>query len=254
MINIAIGLPGSGKTTYFKSQAGTYIDGDSFSNLDDLITVVKLAPQPIWLDGLFLTSAVQHKLRRAFGYIIRWYYWTPDVNACLHNDSLRNRPLSSAITIRNSSVHKPSSSGVITMQTIKYDVFHDFLLALYPECASHFCSYTWSLSGTSGNCWNDELCHISADNPEPLSTVFSYSPNILTLISRLGYTTDQLLQHSEIFIEKSEGGGDYYGGYEERAWWQVSASDIIRVALADLHNLNASDLTDFKTQLPELFI
>jgi hypothetical protein len=252
MINIAIGLPASGKTTYFQAQLGTYIDGDLFSSLDDVIAAVKLAPQPVWLDGLYLTAAVQRQLSRAFSNTVRFFYWTPNTDACLYNDTLRDRPLSSAITIRNSLINKPSDATII--QTIKYDQAYYLLVAIYPKCPLYFRSSSWSLGGTSGNCWDDELTHIPTSSPEPLSDVFSYSPEILTLISRLNYSTEQLLTHSEIFVENSEGEGDYYGGYETRAWWEITASDVIRVALIDVYNLDPSNLIDFRDQLPELFL
>jgi len=146
LVEILIGLPGSGKTYYAKEQ-GVHPDvcfADRSKEKAMYICTDKeyCASRPImdiihghefgrwimchncnwnhWIiDGLFLTNDVQHKVVEALNceiakyaddikLKIRFIYFKEDREACLHNDQARNRNKLANITIEHAEYEKPN--------------------------------------------------------------------------------------------------------------------------------------------------
>lgn len=259
-IFVLVGLPGCGKTSWCKSKLraiDVYIDGDSFKSLSDLIDHVQsisLNPSSnLYLDGLFLTKDVQDRLKRSL-YNVQFVLFTPNIPNSLFNDAKRARPTLAATTIRNAQVHKPQS--YTELPTMKFDSTHEILARI---CGDSFSvpttleSYQWSLGGTSGNCWDDHLTTISPDDPIDILDFIRDDSTITDICKFLNYPPEQLaLNYSHLFTEDSESEGDYYGGVETRACWQVCPRAIVQVIIEDLHAIPAGD--DYQQLLPELFV
>lgn len=257
---IAVGLPGCGKTTEFKRRAeapdSTYIDGDSFDNLDALLAYCNNLPDylNIYIDGLFLTRQTQDRLRVRLNSSSVFIYWTVDRTASLFNDALRDRPEgNAAITIKNAQIYKPNHSEIIMTKT--YDSYQQILEVLVPRCPDTFYSEKWSNGGTWCDCW-DNSGTISPQDPLPKSNVFDSnrkSKTFNTLIKQLCTSEDFILDNCE-FREEDCGEGDYYGGYEYRSRWALHSYDIVKTVLKDKHIPLYMPKEDIITILPELFI
>lgn len=257
-IYIPIGLPGCGKTSYFQSCMTTrdiYIDGDTFKFLPDLINHVissSLTPaQNIYLDGLFLTQDVQETLRKSL-YNVTFIYFTPNIQYSLYNDAKRARPTLAATTIRNTEIHKPTNC--LELPTMKYDDTHELLTKIFGDASVPITIYSdaWSQGGTSGSCWDDILHPIDPD--EPLDILeFAQDYEIAPICKFFNYSTKQLARnHSHLFTEQSESEGDYYGGVETRAHYEICPRAIIHAILFDLYGLPAD--SGYSQHLPELFL
>ena len=144
LVEILVGLPGSGKTYYAKEQ-GVRPDTIFVNSLKETPRYIctdkeYCASRPIsniihnhefgyrimrrkhnwehWIiDGLFLTNDVQHQVVEAIGEInkhaddiklkIRFVYFKEDREACLYNDRVRNREKLANITIEHADYEKP---------------------------------------------------------------------------------------------------------------------------------------------------
>lgn len=259
-IFIPIGLPGCGKTSWCKSKLraiDVYIDGDSFKSLSDLIDHILSIPlnpnSNLYLDGLFLTKDVQDLLKRSL-YNVQFVLFTPNIPNSLFNDAKRARPTLAATTIRNAQVHKPQSYA--ELPTMKFDSTHEILSRI---CGGSFSvpttigSYQWSLGGTSGNCWDSHLTTVSPDDPIDILEFIRDDSTITDICKFFNYPPEQLaLNHSHLFTELSESEGDYYGGVETRACWQVFPRAVVQAIIEDLHSIPAG--SDYQQLLPELFL
>ncbi len=111
IVYVPIGLPGAGKTTYFKTLKNvTRIDMDKFigCKLTDVLGDVLKTPGDIYLDGLFLSKKVQDIIQNITN--VQFIYFDTTREQCLINDKKRNRAKSSANIIKNAEVHKPERS------------------------------------------------------------------------------------------------------------------------------------------------
>ena len=127
-INILIGLPGSGKSTFGNKMANNR--HDMLIKFDDYIKDGKMtsydeiwkdtfryqtfySPYSVILDGLFLTNSSrksviqsliyyveQKKINKGYCYRIIYHFWNEDRETCLHNDKGR-RSVDSSMTIKN---------------------------------------------------------------------------------------------------------------------------------------------------------
>ena len=111
-IYVPIGLPGSGKTTYFEVLSSdkkiTRINMDKYirSKLSDVLSDVLRVNGDLYLDGLFLSKEVQQILLDTNEDII--FCWFDLSRAeCEANDNKRSRKIKSTATIRNAMVNRP---------------------------------------------------------------------------------------------------------------------------------------------------
>jgi len=190
-INITIGLPGSGKTTFCKNAANNaahiietdkYIKKDFAEKLKYNLNnkIDSLYFNDIYVDGLFAETDDIIKIlnsidsKKDFSVVI--HYFIPNIEACLWNDKYR-RNVSSKITIENMIISKPNLEILekkftnikfsirehITMKTELWKKFAEknnvYLSGKYLE------SQTWCMGGTYGNCWGDQKYSVSSDEP-----------------------------------------------------------------------------------------
>ncbi len=260
--HIAVGLPASGKTTEFKKLAedssSIYVDGDSFSSLDKLIYHVTHIKHPIisiYIDGLFITQESQDRLIASLGsHYTYFHYWKPNRPACLNNDKLRDRELSSTVTINNAIVHKPESI-YDTYHTSAYTRLDSLLLDIPLDLPTNIYTESWSDGGDWRDCW-DNGGDIEPEDPPIISelTIDNFDYCIQDYLNFLGYTIEELTKHESIFVMEDCGEGDYYGGYEHRSQYAIPTVSILEVFLKDRYDMEPSDLYSIKEQLPELFI
>jgi hypothetical protein len=265
MTYIAIGLPGSGKTTFLKSCHGLYFDGDSYNSLEDLADDVnhKTAKNDVYIDGLFLTEKVREEFELyLYTSNITYLYWEPNREACLYNDSQRDRPLTSAVTIRNAVIEKPTRGKIITMPTKKYDgvtalLEHFQLTGLYGDDVYY--SEEWSNGGTYGTCWDEDgPSEVSAGTPLDPIAIFDDYPSgqyLNEFKERTGFDLSTLTTtNPDIFYEKDCSESDYYGGHEYRERWEVKAYDLVAAYLSHHYNITDISHDEIREKLPELFI
>ena len=109
---VPVGLPGAGKTTFFKQLASgkniTRINMDKYVNsrLSDILPDVLRTEGHLYLDGLFLSKEVQKIILDTRENIIFCCFSTSR-EQCEINDNKRSRKIKSTQTIRNATVNKP---------------------------------------------------------------------------------------------------------------------------------------------------
>jgi adenylate kinase family enzyme len=228
-ITILWGLPGSGKTTYAEEKRPkhwidrgniTIINGDSLRNrsrslIDLIVEEVECAKESVIIDSLITTNDQADHLMTALKenkfHII---YWDENRPACLWNDRGR-RSETSSISIKNMPFEKPSeelkkkfNATVERMDVIRKPSWMVWANenGMYEQKLT---SLRWSLGGTSGNCWNDQMYSISAD-PQP--TNFSEFDSILEKVCpQIGFMVYKRI-YSECVKIETTGESDYYGG------------------------------------------
>lgn len=186
LVEILVGLPGSGKTYYAKEQGvrpdtifadsrkekPRYICTDkeycTFRPISDIIHDREFG---LWImqrnhnwehwiiDGLFLTNDIQHQVVEALNseiikYVndiklkIRFVYFKEGREACLHNDQMRNREKLANITIEHADYEKPN------IETLQKD-FPKFEFELL-EKEVHKMNIFESKFLTKASCYNDQ--------------------------------------------------------------------------------------------------
>lgn len=165
------------------------------------------------------------------------HHWTENREQCLKNDILRvkynERKESSKNTIiyarfdgmNNTTfdnIKKKVEEYGEKCKLVKHDVHvsNDFEVCFGGWCESHYnvfgsrCedetlySESWCLGGTMGNCWDDEIQHISADDKPNFNRFDEMITKICPDITFLQYNK---LYNACVSIEENEE-WDYYGG------------------------------------------
>jgi hypothetical protein len=209
----------------------------------------KVKEKNIVVDGLFLTKEVQDTLSNNVKYNVNFIYFKPDVANCLYNDSLRDRKLSSAITIKNSRVNKPRRCVQMTVKR------YDYITLLKDEHKFDdvYNGEEWSNGGTVGTCYDENGPHeIKAGEVEPMSDLTRYYP-----VVRYFYdlTDDEIFNKFSHLIEEDEyTEHDYYGGAESRSFYYMNTRLLIEYILRDLHGLKSFDTKYVKEFFPELIL
>ena len=275
LVEILVGLPGSGKTYYAKEQGvhpdvcfadrskekAMYIctDKDVYygcksRTIEQIIHNHEFGYWIIchnhnwdhWIiDGLFLTNNIQHKVvdvlyneihkYNDIKLKIRFVYFKEDREACLYNDQARNRKKLANITIEHADYEKPD---IETLQkdfpkiefelkekeVHKMNIFESkFLTKGSCNNEQELRSDTWCLGGTCGNCWDDTLSHIGADEqPTEFKEFDDLLMEVCPNITLLQY---KKLYNSLVSIE-IECESDYYGGSTENAYYKCNLKDL----------------------------
>lgn len=248
-IDIITGLPGSGKTTlankmfekitkngYGKPCVFIPLDNYKDCTLQEAVEkrMCNFYKPPschnIIVEGLMLSNeSIVSTLNELKNYLrleddikVCLHYFNEDREACLHND-IGRRNQNARITIQNAAYEIPNckyiskETGLFceskrhnVVRKSDYDIFRDTnnlgrADALY--------SSSWSLGGTYGDCWSDNLYSISPEEPVPFREFDNLLEKICPNISFLQY---KKLERECVSI-KQYGESDYYGGYEVRA-------------------------------------
>jgi len=164
-------------------------------------------------------------------------YWMPDRDACMWNDRYR-RSVDSGISITNMPFEIPDVAVIkelcpnlknITITVTRNNVTRKAGWKMFADRfgINHtdgvFKSDTWSMGGTSGNCWNDNLYAVSGDTP--LSTFKEFDELMEQAVPTLGF-----LQYKKIYnncvSSETYSEGDYYGGSVTYGFYQCDISKL----------------------------
>ena len=278
LVEILVGLPGSGKTYYAKEQGvhpdvifadrskekAMYICTDKeYCKSYPISDIIQDCEFGWWImqhnqnwdhwiiDGLFLTNDVQYKVVEAINneinkYVdniklkIRFVYFKEDREACLYNDQARNRNKLANITIEHANYEKPNIEilqkdfpkfefELLEKEVHKMNVFESkFLTKASWHNEQELRSDIWCLGGTCGNCWNDKLSYIGADD-QPAE--FKEFDDLLTeLCPNITLLQYKKLYNSLVSIEIEEE-YDYYGGSTENAYYKCNLKDLYNMMI-----------------------
>lgn len=228
-IEILVGLPGSGKTTYAKNSKKYTIDCDWEFKYRPKDPVKEIMDKIYWqyqrrnlnilIDGLFTE---QSNLENLIEYIYTLYknckvilhIWTPDIEKCLHNDKYRRANNSTATINRGLNIDFDLlKNNFPKVEFIKHTIVKKPLWKLfgsyYFNTDDDFAkSESWSCGGNYGNCWDDNKYEVSGETPKPNDLL----DDVLVVINpNIGF-----LQYKKIVEYCCEiddyRENDYYGG------------------------------------------
>ncbi len=241
------GLPASGKTYWANSYEGkacildcdtiltTSVDVHKFTTIIthlvwnrhdyDTFIIDGLFTQNRHVDVLFALIEYDRYLGQMFDIDFILVVWNENRPACLINDKGR-RPKHSETTIQYLPFEEPSKELIEqwNIKIIQMEVFVKNTTPSWQDWAEKYgfkgqtmTSYSWSLGGTAGSCWDepgDEKRIVSAEPPPITFEEFDkllteVCPNITFLQYRLIY--------GKCVTTETSGEGDYYGGYTENA-------------------------------------
>lgn len=242
-VTLLWGLPASGKTHYaqqeFKIRSGPkLVNVDNIMRHysgEELIKIVALDVQDgfyrqqmhVMVDSLLTTNKQAETLIKAIKKLIKEevifeiIYWKEDREACKWNDRGR-RKLNSGITIDNYPLEIPNDDILKPLGVKKIEYRKIVMKPAWRVWAEEnntggdlvMSSSSWSLGGTSGNCYDNDKFQISADEqPTEFKEFDELLERVCPGISFLQY---KKLYKACVTI-KVEGQDDYYGGYTENA-------------------------------------
>jgi len=274
-LNIAVGLPASGKTTFFRELAQTsywrtdkrYIDGDElmkdsrYETAEDKLRYkftngyIK-SVNHFYLDGLFLTTDVITNvlsiITKATSKISKVviHLWNSDIETCLWNDKYR-RNKNSKITIENAeisidleAIKNKFPKLKITMKkhkVVKAPNWRKFAekLGLHLKEGSNFAyGESWSMGGSWGNCWGNSGSVSGEPQPEPV-----FFDNIMMKFDdNIGFLKYKNIRNQCVSTDEySE--GDYYGGSVTYGRYTLDVEKLYNI-LVDMEVLDPETFFD----------
>ena len=266
-INILIGLPGSGKSTFGNKMANNqqgmlikfddYIKDEKMSSYDEIWKDTFKYQTSFWpyfviLDGLFLTNSSrksviqslidyveQKNTQNGYCYRIIYNFWNEDRETCLHNDKGR-RCVDSSITIKNAP-YEPVDVDYIEKDIKDYIYDHQVKnhtvvrATVYDKFFQSYGSTTepdimkseeWTLGGTIRD-WNGYTVEFLKEQTPDFVEFDELIEQVCPNISFIQYKN----VYRKCVAQKTRTEHDYYGGSEEKAWWECNLKDLYKILL-----------------------
>ena len=272
-ISIVTGLPGSGKTTLAKKmyeeitkngygKECILISLDNYPKntfneiMEKILDYHSISCSNFIIEGLLLTNDSIVDVLNAFtnhrkvkgDITVDIHYFNEDREACLHND-IGRRAKSARITIQNEKYETPDCEYIsketglscklqkhIVVRKSNYDMFCDVNNIVNKE---KLLSDSWSLGGTFGNCWNDQLTTLSPEPPQPFTEFDELLERICPNLTFLQY---KKLERECTEIAEYED-SDYYGGTEYRAYHKCDLRKLYNL-LDEMGYINLEELKE----------
>lgn len=249
-IEILIGLPGSGKSTYAKSQEDkhTYIlsideikdntwNGNKKTNKELLemgLNRFNKKYENLIIDGLFLTNEdifnVLYFISGRYKDLeVTIHQWNEDRETCIKNDGGR-RELSSTNTILNAKYEKVNidylneklkEESIIIKEVIEHKVelkedwYRYFISKTGYTKDGKIRSASWCTGGSCGNCWDSYLSPVSPEEPYEFTELDNVLESINPPITFLEYKKIK----KECVETETKTERDYYGGSTYHTNW-----------------------------------
>lgn len=251
-------LPASGKSYYANHYNDNRRKNDSESahtiNMDNIkngdweslirdIGYVFSSHNHVILDGLIVTNStaenIINKIKDKFNHYdisFEIICWKPDIQACLWNDENR-RTIDSKITIKNMKVEEPSKEllSKFNINLIKKEVVAKSSLdhwisknGIHVDEKYKMTSDTWSLGGTSGNCWDSEVGTISPG--EPLTCFKEFDDLIANVCPDIGFMAYKQI-YNHCVDSDTTSCGDYYGGCIKYAFFTCDVKKLYEMLI-----------------------
>lgn len=209
-------------------------------------------PYFVILDGLFLTNSSrksviqslidyveQKNTQNGYCYRIIYNFWNEDRETCLHNDKGR-RCVDSSITIKNAP-YEPVDMDYIE-KDIKDYIFdhqvknHTVVRATVYDKFFQSCGSTsepdimkseeWTLGGTTSD-WNGHTVEFLKEQTPDFVEFDELIEQVCPNISFIQYKN----VYRKCVTQKTRTEHDYYGGSEEKAWWECNLKDLYKILL-----------------------
>ncbi|AEO93501.1 gp242 [Bacillus phage G] len=264
IIRVMAGLPGSGKTTLankFKAEQRRNLfiwNIDKYSRRNELSGFFREIHYDFdrykyhVLDGLFLSNDDYAKL---IDHLMRWdsigkngnvefefYYFEPDIEACVWNDRARGRSENAFVTIKNALVEKPDLEQLVKLTNYPIRVIDctvqraDEFEVYYNSFKEHFNFYndyllseSWSKGGNWCDCWGSDVeCDYEEDPdllPENFDGFIELMNNILPEMDEK--LKKELFDFTVDYYEDSE--SDYYGGTQHHKYFRCDLKELYRL-------------------------
>jgi hypothetical protein len=287
-LHITVGLPGSGKTKWAKDKQGPAGSMRSkggvlhieFDKLRERCEIRKRYPSAsltkpdeemireyqnnsthyddVILDLFVSTNAgiidLLNKLRIRKNTEVVINYWTPDVDACMHNDRGR-RDENSSISITNSTIETPDlariSESLSEMQDVKvsiqthktvmksaWEVFRDEIASKHscPDRDGKVTSQSWCLGGDWKDCWGGGG---TVSGESPVSNFSAFDDIINEVCPHISFMLYKKIWAECVDVDESYD-HDYYGGSTKNACYYFRIRDLhsvlVREGLYELKN------------------